>query len=269
MATAQLVDAAPSTALALRAEEPSGSIAAFASPSNYEAAKRIATALSQSTVVPKQYQGPSGVANCLVALEVASRIGMSVLAVMQSLNVISGRPGWASTFLIGCVNKSKRFSPLRFEIAGGDDPKADSYRCRAVAKDLDSDEVLRGTWITWPMVKGEGWFGREGSKWKTMPEQMFMYRSAAFWTRVYAPEISLGMQTAEEVEDITDRRTSAGGAAEINAALATIPASTAMPTSVSPAEVEHDLSDLVEEAPCPECGGTDDMHELTCSKYVD
>ena len=31
-----------------------------------------------------------------------------------------------------------------------------------------------------------------------MPEQMFMYRAAAFWQRIYAPELSLGMQTIDE-----------------------------------------------------------------------
>ena len=35
-----------------------------------------------------------------------------------------------------------------------------------------------------------------------MPEQMLMYRAGGFWTRVYCPEIGLGMYTADEVEDI-------------------------------------------------------------------
>ena len=52
------------------------------------------------------------------------------------------------------------------------------------------------------MVKAEGWDSKTGSKWKTMPEQMFKYRAAAFWQRAYAPEISMGLQTAEEAIDI-------------------------------------------------------------------
>ena len=31
---------------------------------------------------------------------------------------------------------------------------------------------------------------------------MFNYRAAAFWTRLYAPELSLGMHTVDENEDI-------------------------------------------------------------------
>jgi hypothetical protein len=35
-----------------------------------------------------------------------------------------------------------------------------------------------------------------------MRELMLRYRAAAFFARLYAPDITLGMQTAEEVEDI-------------------------------------------------------------------
>ena len=37
-----------------------------------------------------------------------------------------------------------------------------------------------------------------------MPSQMLRYRAAAFWQRVYCPEISMGLITKEEAEDIQD-----------------------------------------------------------------
>jgi hypothetical protein len=52
------------------------------------------------------------------------------------------------------------------------------------------------------MVKKEGWLDKPGSKWKTMPELMFQYRSAAFFGRLHCPEILMGMQTLEEVIDV-------------------------------------------------------------------
>jgi hypothetical protein len=55
--------------------------------------------------------------------------------------------------------------------------------------------------VTIAMAKVEGWYGKSGSKWKTMPEQMLQYRAGAFWCRTYAPEIALGMHTSEEVQD--------------------------------------------------------------------
>jgi hypothetical protein len=53
------------------------------------------------------------------------------------------------------------------------------------------------------MAKAEGWLTKTGSKWITMPELMLKYRAAAFFGRLYAPEVLMGMQTSEEVIDIT------------------------------------------------------------------
>ena len=58
--------------------------------------------------------------------------------------------------------------------------------------------------ITIAMAKAEGWYSKTGSKWQTMPEQMLRYRSAAFFVRAYAPEISLGIATDDEARDIID-----------------------------------------------------------------
>lgn len=167
--------------------------------SNFEAAQREAKALASSDLVPAAYKG--NVANTLLALEVAQRVGTSPLAVMQNLHIVQGRPSWSASFLIACVNSCGRFSPLRFETRGGDDASAKTYAVRAVSTDKASGKDCTGSWITWAMVDAESWSKKAGSKWLTMPEQMFMYRAAAFWSRVFAPEISLGMHTSDEVED--------------------------------------------------------------------
>lgn len=181
--------------------------------SGFNLAQRQARALSASALVPASYRGPEGMPNVLLAMDVANRIGASPFAVMQNLHIVQGRPGWSSSFLIATVNACGRFDPLRFETVGSD-PSAKDYRVRAVAKDRASGELCVGAWITWKMVDAEGWSKKNGSKWLTMPEQMFMYRAASFWTRVYAPEISLGIQTTEEVRDVW------GGADTSHAAVA-------------------------------------------------
>ena len=170
----------------------------FENGGSFELAQRQAKALASSDLMPTQFQ--NNIPNCLIALEMANRIGASVLSVAQSMYIVHGKPGFSSSFLIATINASGRFSPLRFEWKGDEDTP--SWACRAVARDKDTDEVCEGTWITWEMVKTEGWLKKNGSKWKTMPEQMFMYRAAAFWQRVYCPELSLGMHTAEEIIDI-------------------------------------------------------------------
>lgn len=54
------------------------------------------------------------------------------------------------------------------------------------------------------MADKEGWTKKNGSKWQSMPSQMLRYRAAAFWQRVYCPEISMGLITKEEADDIQD-----------------------------------------------------------------
>jgi hypothetical protein len=162
--------------------------------------QREANAISKSTLLPQTYQ--DNLPNVLIAMEIAERIGASIFMVAQNLDVIHGRPGWRSTFLIATVNASKRFSPLRFRFQGT--PGKDDYGCRAVAKDLSDSEPCVGPLITIGLAKAEGWYDRKGSKWQTLPELMLHYRAAAFWTRIFAPELSLGIRTSEEEADILD-----------------------------------------------------------------
>ena len=168
--------------------------------------QREAKALASSSMVPKEYQG--NISNCIVAMEMAERIGASALAVMQSLDVIHGRPGWRATFLIATVNTCGRFTSLRYRFEG--ERGTPSWGCCAVALDRETGDELVGETITIKMANDEGWASKSGSKWKTMPGQMLRYRAAAFWTRVYAPELSLGMHTSDEIEDIGPSPSRAG-----------------------------------------------------------
>lgn len=233
-------DASPATT------EPGRAIAAFSNAQAFSDAQRIARGLSASSLVPQAYRGQEGMPNVLIALELANRIGASPLMVMQNLHVVQGRPGWSSSFLIATVNASGKFSPLRFE-KSGEDPKAKSFKCRAYAEDKASGEKCVGAWIDWPMVEAEGWASKNGSKWKTMPEQMFMYRAAAFWARAYAPELSLGMQTTDELADVygampeTHKAMTATDPAAVDAALLGVDEAQA----TKPAQVDPDTGELL------------------------
>jgi hypothetical protein len=202
-------------------EATEGTLHVFSGIAAFNAAQRMATALSSSTLVPKEYQGPSGLPNCLIAMEISARIGASPLMVMQNMVVIHGRPTWSSKFLIATVNASGRFSPLRFVF----DDLAKPTSCYAVATDIRTGEELRGEIITMQLVKDEGWFNRNGSKWKTMPGQMFRYRAASWWVNVYCPEIALGLMTQEEAIDVQ----------AVSVSQVATPAHT--PTAALPAEV--------------------------------
>lgn len=174
--------------------------AGFFDLASFELMQRVAKAFSTSDLVPKQYNG--NLPNCMIALDMAQRIGANPLMVMQNLYIVHGTPGWSSKFLIATINACGRYSSLRYEWrseAGKDD-----YGCRAWAIERGTNERLNGVWVDWKMVNAEGWNKKAGSKWLTMPDQMFIYRAAAFWQRAYAPELGMGLSTAEELGDVID-----------------------------------------------------------------
>jgi replicative DNA helicase len=146
------------------ADKPQG-IGVFSSSGNFEAAQRMAIALSKSTIVPKIYQdakdNPSAVANCIIALETANRIGASPLLVMQNLYIVHGTPGWSSKFLIACLNTCGKFTSIRYEpcgTAGNDD-----YGTRACAVEKATGNAVFGAWVTIGMAKKEGWYAKSGT----------------------------------------------------------------------------------------------------------
>lgn len=180
----------------------------------FEATQRIAMMYAMSNFIPDSYKYRNGqpldqnvvLANCTIALEMATRMQANPLMVMQNLYIVHGQPAFSSKFLIACINASKRFSPLRYEFKG--EEGTDEYACRAIAyesNDTKHKEPLEGDWISIRMAKAEGWMSKKGSKWATMPNQMLRYRAAAFWQRTYCPEISMGLITAEEVNDTYTR----------------------------------------------------------------
>ena len=173
----------------------------FEDSAGFALMQRAGQLMAASTLVPQQFRG--NIADCVIAIEMARRLGASPLAVMQSMYIVHGRPAWSAQFVIACLNASGRFSPLRFEMSGEGERRA----CVAWAIDKASGDRLEGPEVSIEMAKKEGWYDRKAkdgsaaSKWPTMPELMLRYRAASFFGRLYAPDIMMGMQTAEEVED--------------------------------------------------------------------
>lgn len=173
---------------------------AFSSIANFENAQRMASALSACSLVPEAYRGKENLANAVIALEMANRIGANPLAVMQNLYIVHGKPAWSSQFLISCVNASGKFTPLRYRQTG--ERGTDSWGIIAWAKDREG-EVLESPEVTIGMAKAEGWHGKAGSKWKTMPDLMLRYRAATLFARLFAPELTMGLHCDDEIIDIS------------------------------------------------------------------
>jgi hypothetical protein len=216
----------------------------FFDPVQFNTMQRVCKLFASSELVPEIYKVSDknpiekAMANCMIAIEVAQRIGASPLMVMQNIVIIYGRPSWSSKFLISTVNTCGRFNPLQFRFTekgmlgiveyteynkvwtvgsnGKGTYKNESKKstfdgrnimnieCVAWTRAKGSDEILESAPISLRLAIQEGWYQKAGSKWQTMPKQMLMYRAASFWTNVYAPELSMGMKTVEETQDIID-----------------------------------------------------------------
>lgn len=176
-----------------------GMIEPFSCIKSFEDAQRMSACLAASTMVPTQFRGPEGRANCVVAFELASRLRMSPLLIMQNMYLIQGRPSFSTQFIITAISRCGRFGSLKYKMRR--DANGRALGCTAYATELATGEVIEGPEITMEMAQAEGWSTKSGSKWKTMPEVMLRYRAAAFFGRLYAPDVLLGYTTTEELID--------------------------------------------------------------------
>ena len=159
----------------------------------FELKQRKAMIYAKSSLVPKAYQ--NNVGNVLIAMNMAERLGADVLMVMQNLYIVHGNPAWSAKFNIACFNSCGRYSSIKYWM---NDAKTE---CVARCTELATGEIIEGVTVSLEMAKAEGWSEKNGSKWKTLSELMLRYRAATFLIRSTAPEITMGLQTREEVDD--------------------------------------------------------------------
>jgi len=226
----------------------------FGSLQGFELMQRAARLLSSSTLVPVAYrqtiekldrfgnvkesrENPNALANSVVALNMAQRMGADPLMVMQNLYIVEGRPSWSSQWIIAAINGCGRFSPLRFRIESRGEReiefkstywennqrhtkvekvKVNDKVCVAWAIEKETGEVIESPAVSIEMAVLEGWYTKNGSKWQTMDEVMLRYRTASFFGKLYAPELLMGLQTVEEAQDIIEATTGPDGTISVN-----------------------------------------------------
>ncbi|MDQ6212331.1 hypothetical protein [Achromobacter insolitus] len=226
----------------------------FSSLQGFELMQRAARLLSSSTLVPVAYrqtiekldrygnvkesrENPNALANSVVALNMAQRMGADPLMVMQNLYIVEGRPSWSSQWIIAAINGCGRFSPLRFRIESRGEReveykstywdnnqrhtkvekvKINDKVCVAWAIEKETGEVIESPAVSIEMAVLEGWYTKNGSKWQTMDEVMLRYRTASFFGKLYAPELLMGLQTVEEAQDIIEATTAPDGTISVN-----------------------------------------------------
>lgn len=176
----------------------------FSDSDSFQKLFDIGKMFASSTLVPQNYQGKP--MDCTIAVDMANRMGVSPMMVMQNLYVVKGKPSWSGQACMSMIRGSREFKNVRPVYTG--EKNTDSWGCYIQAEYRETGEVVKGTEVTISMAKAEGWYskkdkyGNETSKWQTIPEQMLAYRAAAFFARVYIPNSLMGVYVEGEAEDV-------------------------------------------------------------------
>lgn len=168
----------------------------------YNQSLAMAQTLSKSEIIPQSYKGKP--ADCLIAIDIANRLGLSPAIVMQNSQCVRGNFTWKGSACKAMIDGCGRYQKTRYVYVG--EEGKDSYGCYLEAIDNDGD-IIKGVPVTIAMAKKEGWYNKDGSKWQTMSDLMLKYRAAAFFMRTECASIAMGFLTKEEVEDIYGKQT--------------------------------------------------------------
>lgn len=163
---------------------------------------RMANMLSQSSLVPQAYQGKPQ--DCFIAIELAGRLNTSPIFVMQNLYVVKGKPSWAGQACMAFIQGCGRFTNVRLVYTGK--PGTDERGCFVSATRLCDGANIDGTVVSMAMAKAEGW--TSNAKWRSMPELMLGYRAASFFARLHCPDVLMGLQTEDEIVDVSSSKVS-------------------------------------------------------------
>ena len=161
---------------------------------------RAANMLSQTSIIPATYQGKPQ--DCFVAIEMANRMGVSPLVVMQNMYVVKGKPAWAGQACTMFINSCGKFAGVKHVYTG--EKGTDSRGCYVTATRISDGIQVNGVEVTIAMAKAEGW--TSNTKWRNMPELMLAYRASAFFARVHCPEALMGVQLVDEIYDTETSR---------------------------------------------------------------
>jgi len=175
---------------------------------------RLAQMYAGSAIVPEQYRNRPH--DCFIACQMAFRLKVDPFAYMQSSYVVHGRPGLEAKLAIAMLNTSGKIKGRVKYREEKDKKTGKTIKCQAVAIDADTGEEVEAT-VDWEMVTKEGWAGKNGSKWMTIPDQMFRYRSATFLIRAFYPEVLMGMDLADELEDVAEPAANGNGVRTLDA----------------------------------------------------
>ena len=172
----------------------------------FEQMQRVGKMLAMSPLFPdhlRKGDRDQALANGVLVLNMAMRLNEAPLTVAQNIYFVGSKPGFSTSYLISKANQHGVFeNPIDWEVKGtGDDLSVTATATIAATK-----KKVTFT-CDMAMARAENWV--KNAKYKSMPELMLRYRSAAALIRLYCPEVMVGVpaqieiETGSEMRDIT------------------------------------------------------------------
>lgn len=162
------------------------------SPQTFEQALTFSNYLADSDLVPKDFKGKP--ANCLIAMQWGSELGLKPLQAMQNLAVINGRPSLWGDAVLALVLASPVCEYVIETVEG------DTSICRAKRK--GSPEQIRT--FSDADAKAAGLLGKQGP-WTQYKPRMRQMRARAFCLRDVFADVLRGLPVAEELMDVPEK----------------------------------------------------------------
>ena len=166
--------------------------------------------MAMSTIaIPKQYQGNPG--NCMAVIMQAQRWGMDPYIVASKTHVVSGNLGYEAQLVNAVITSSNaingRFHYEYSEAEWKNDTDPNAW-IRVGAQIAGESEIQWGERLYPSTVKV-----KNSPLWKTNPKQQCAYLAVKMWSRLYTPQVIMGVYTRDETEvmvekDITPKKSS-------------------------------------------------------------
>ncbi|MGN1417436.1 MAG: hypothetical protein ACI4XF_11355 [Oscillospiraceae bacterium] len=188
------VISAQNNTVAERIQQPAANIVA-----DFSRAYKLAHVISTADIIPDNCKNKP--ADCAIAIDMADRMGVSPMMVMQNLYVVKGKPSWSGQACKALIEGCGKFKPGSVRPVYIGEKGTDERGCYLSAVWEDTGDKVEGPEVTLKMARAEGWLGKN-PKWTNMPELMLAYRASAFFARVYCPEVLMGVHVEGENEDI-------------------------------------------------------------------
>lgn len=159
-------------------------------PTTFEEANTLAITLSESTLVPKDFQRQPG--NVMIAMQMGRDVGLSATQALQSIAVINGRPCLWGDAVIAIIKNHSKYEWMKESY----DEETHTATCEMKRKGEKYPVVKTFSWADADLA---GLTTRD--TYKKYPKRMLQMRARSWAARDCFPDALKGLSVAEEMQD--------------------------------------------------------------------